>query len=891
MYAVSVAATTPGDGGGSTPITETTDAFWFKPELDFDAGVASSINLAQYASHLTGGTVKMQIYAGYHADLSFTGNTTLAWSGSSGTELEDEIWISAWIDNGVRGWYNPRTGHSFTSFENMKNELVEGLDTEVLVEPKIYDATADGRGYFMLLQANNWNMTNGPFTIRSAVPGARAIIRTGPFFGGVVTWFGNSGQDMTGGVITLRDLDIASFNRYNPDNAACVVPGYGNNLIINVTRAHFHNTCNGILGGQIGTTWNITGSIFEHNGNSGDSGGSATHNLYLGGQQVNMTGCWSKSCYQGHLFKSRARENNLVANRLITEQTAQETKTESFNIDVPDGGDVLLKGNIVVQEGVPENDIMIRMGEESVSTDGRTHRFRAYQNTIVNRSAVNATFISVNAAITDRDIKDNVFCGTALDSGSYTANNSTVAVTDFIDPDERYYKLKTQIGAATEWTDVEYVHPAQTRARTDRKRGAFFWAYDLPTADCQVKQIALNTLWSLKPSISPAMSDRDWADCCVAEFGGGAFVPDASEAGKFSCPGTGGHGAPTNLGDWDFDLDTGLFGINYPNGTGTTYYRSSDYHNYETTGVPRYEVTAASPEPIPTPSHGYTTHVALPMAQGGGPQGSVLWVFRTVVTWETGASGYAHRWDKSTSTWSRYSVGAARHPNPSSTAINDPIRKRIWTGPYNSTEPNQEYLDTTDLSFHITPDFASAGGTPHAWEDGSYLMLGGLLLKHTQNFGTQTNPTPPNVIQLWCYDPDNPDPVHSVVQVNVTGTWPADGGTEGAPITAGYGVRSNHWQWVPDKGRFYKVLNDGASVIWRLTPPAGWATAADLKNGTWTVDSQPLSEALPPAAAQNQAYECSRWFYSTRLKMLVYISGAGAPYGTAEGGVQLIQPI
>jgi hypothetical protein len=88
---------------------------------------------------------------------------------------------------------------------------------------------------------------------------------------------------MTGGGVTLQDLEIASFNRYEASNAACVAPGYGNNLILNVDRCYFHHTCNGILGGQVGAVWNLTDSIFAHNGNSGDSGGSQTHNLYLGG--------------------------------------------------------------------------------------------------------------------------------------------------------------------------------------------------------------------------------------------------------------------------------------------------------------------------------------------------------------------------------------------------------------------------------------------------------------------------------------------------------------------------------------------------------------------------------------------------------------------------------
>lgn len=107
------------------------------------------------------------------------------------------------------------------------------------------------------------------------------------------------------------------------------------------------------------------------------------HLLYLGRIGiVRVQGCRFSGARRGHLIKSRAVVSRIVANQLIDDDEA------SYEIDLPNGGDALVAGNLIVKGRKPQNDVVVAFGAE-----GEAHplnRLRLLHNTIVNQSSAPA---------------------------------------------------------------------------------------------------------------------------------------------------------------------------------------------------------------------------------------------------------------------------------------------------------------------------------------------------------------------------------------------------------------------------------------------------------------------------------------------------------------------
>jgi hypothetical protein len=115
--------------------------------------------------------------------------------------------------------------------------------------------------------------------------------------------------------------------------------------------------------------------------------------------------------------------------------------------------------------------------------------------------------------------------------------------------------------------------------------------YTLPDEGESV-QIALNTADEFCPPDWAASGNAaKWPECLWVEFGtGGGLVEDYSANGAFVIAGTGGHGAPTNVGGLAFDFSTGRFEVLNPQGTGYSWYKTADYTPAQTTQTPGYEI-------------------------------------------------------------------------------------------------------------------------------------------------------------------------------------------------------------------------------------------------------------------------------------------------------------
>ncbi|OIP54930.1 hypothetical protein AUK10_00275, partial [Candidatus Gracilibacteria bacterium CG2_30_37_12] len=124
---------------------------------------------------------------------------------------------------------------------------------------------------------------------------------------------------------------------------------------MSIMNCTFRNNENGILGGVTpvgkGKIW-IYNSRFLDNGRNGTG---FTHAIYIGEMDyVEIKNSVVRGTSVGHHIKSRARmsiiENNLLDDGL---------QDASYNIDLPNGGDGIIRGNTIIQSALSPNRTMV----------------------------------------------------------------------------------------------------------------------------------------------------------------------------------------------------------------------------------------------------------------------------------------------------------------------------------------------------------------------------------------------------------------------------------------------------------------------------------------------------------------------------------------------------
>lgn len=114
------------------------------------------------------------------------------------------------------------------------------------------------------------------------------------------------------------------------------------------------------------------------------------HLLYVGRMaRLRLAGCGLGGGWRGHLVKSRAAVNDIVANVLDDGPNGQA----SYELDLPDGGVARVVGNVLVQGRQPQNPALLAYGAEA-----RPHAHNALfvsHNSFVNLAAEPAAFVRV----------------------------------------------------------------------------------------------------------------------------------------------------------------------------------------------------------------------------------------------------------------------------------------------------------------------------------------------------------------------------------------------------------------------------------------------------------------------------------------------------------------
>jgi hypothetical protein len=264
---------------------------------------------------------------------------------------------------------------------------------------------------------------------------------------------------------------------------------------LTVRHCYFHDNENGILGGKGKIL--IEYSEFAYNG----FGDGQSHNLYIGEETTRLILRFSYSHHAkvGHNFKSRARKNYILYNRIMDENDGNS----SYVINLPEGGEDYIIGNLIQQGPKAENSKIISYGEESKKA--HPGRFYIVNNTIVN-DRHSGIFIFARQGASGQII-NNIFYGKGivLQGPGEIINNLTFEPDTwlnrllsqspkFVDKDKFDYRLTASSPAIDAGIDpgriggfklapvFHYVHPTQAAPRIVWGTGIDVGAYEFTGA-------------------------------------------------------------------------------------------------------------------------------------------------------------------------------------------------------------------------------------------------------------------------------------------------------------------------------------------------------------------------------------------------------------------------
>jgi hypothetical protein len=176
-----------------------------------------------------------------------------------------------------------------------------------------------------------------------------------------------------GGNVTISGFDVSGVTV--PDaNGAAIRYEYGS---LRLFDDYFHGNQNGILGAP-----DPNGSIvIDHSefAFNGVGGSGSTHDIYVGAiANFTLTNSYVHDANQGHEVKSRAA-NNVIQNNRIFDNNAPA----SYSVDLPNGGNATITGNVIQQGPNSPNQNVFAYGEEGLVA-GHTNNVAMSGNTIVN---------------------------------------------------------------------------------------------------------------------------------------------------------------------------------------------------------------------------------------------------------------------------------------------------------------------------------------------------------------------------------------------------------------------------------------------------------------------------------------------------------------------------
>jgi len=202
---------------------------------------------------------------------------------------------------------------------------------------------------------------------------------------------------------------------------------------VNITILHcyFHDNQDGLLESNVaGSKVVIKYSEFYRNGVSdpGSAGYGQTHNLYIGHcATLEFAFNYSHEAKVGHLLKSRARVNYILYNRLTG-----EAGSDSYEIDLPNGGTSYVIGNLVEKGPNSQNDgTSLAYMEEGANASNPGHDLYVVSNDFVDLDPHPITFVNIGSAGTTPAVLQNDIFYAVYGSGTPTSQANAILKTNF----------------------------------------------------------------------------------------------------------------------------------------------------------------------------------------------------------------------------------------------------------------------------------------------------------------------------------------------------------------------------------------------------------------------------------------------------------------------------
>lgn len=266
----------------------------------------------------------------------------------------------------------------------------------------------------------------------------------------------------TGDDVVVENVEISGARSQYENGAGIRHIGAG----LTLRHVYLHDNENGLLTGNKYPGSNEILIEYSELARNGDTRGYA-HNIYVGrSKRFEIRYSYSHGSRGGHLVKSRARENVMAFNRLVDGNDG----TSSYVIDIPEGGNATIIGNVIEQGAATLNHGMISFaGEETRHADN--------QLVIANNSIYNRDFQGIavrNHAELEVILANNLVGGAPvamIDGSGSMLGNLTLPEHGMTDP--RNYDFSLLPGAAAidagkpfELVPAyEYLHPASARPR------------------------------------------------------------------------------------------------------------------------------------------------------------------------------------------------------------------------------------------------------------------------------------------------------------------------------------------------------------------------------------------------------------------------------------------
>lgn len=254
----------------------------------------------------------------------------------------------------------------------------------------------------------------------AAQSGDVIVISAGDYIGDVATWTqsdlticGSGGRArlfadgqnaagkgiwvIQGNNVTVENVEFHDAKVPDQNGAGIRAEGLG----LTIRNCGFYDNEDGILSNDGGVI-TIDRSEFARNG----FGDGQSHNIYIGRvDRLVVTSSFFHEARIGHNLKSRARETRIENSYFMDGPNG----TSSYLINVPNGGVVYLRGNLLHKGPRADNSIAISYGEEGLPFAANS--LEMVHNTLV-MTWSGGSFIDAASAIQSIKLSANLFAGT-----------------------------------------------------------------------------------------------------------------------------------------------------------------------------------------------------------------------------------------------------------------------------------------------------------------------------------------------------------------------------------------------------------------------------------------------------------------------------------------------